>query len=209
MEAWFKPPKDKIIGVIGAAFFLGLALMLWQSGERTEESSWFGRQPTPTTGSPAPVATTAATDGAKINRGSELAGQEKLVEERVASALARIAGVGQADVRISLAQGTVSEYAINTNGNNRKVEERDKQGGTRVTSDATDTRQVVVLKEGGTGAQEKPVVVREMRYQVAGVLVVADGAKDPAIKEQIARAVSTLLDVPAHKVSIFAREVSK
>lgn len=200
MQAWFKQPfkepKDKMIALIGAAFFIGLVLMLFQEGNSSGILQ--GKQSVPTG-----AAQTENTG--RILRGSELSVQERMLEERIASALSRISGVGSTNVIVSLAQGTQAEYAINTNAGSRKVEEKDKQGGTRITSDNTDSRQVVVLKEGGA-SKEQPVVVREMRYQVAGVLVVAEGAKDPAVKENISRAVRTLLDIPAHKISIFAKE---
>ncbi|MDD2421078.1 MAG: hypothetical protein PHC60_02280 [Heliobacteriaceae bacterium] len=200
MQTWFKQPfkdaKDRMFAVIGTAFFIGLVLLLLQGGD----TKYFA--------SPKPVVSANGVvqePERQINRGLELSAQEKILEERVASALARMAGVGATEVRVSLAQGTVAEYAINTNAQSRKIEEKDKQGGTRLTADNTDSRQVVVIKEGGS-AKEQPVVVREMRYQIAGVLVVAEGAKDPAVKENIARAVRTLLDIQPHKISIFPKE---
>lgn len=203
MHSWFKQPlkepKDKLLAFIGAAFFLGLVIMLFQGG--TPGAQLVSKEALPS-------AANQTDNSMRIQRGSELSAQERLLEERVASALSRISGVGSTDVRISLAQGTQAEYAINTNAGTRKIEEKDKQGGTRITADNTDSRQVVILKEGGT-TREQPVVVKEMRYQVAGVLIVAEGAKDPVVKENIGRAVRTLLDIPAHKISIFAREGHK
>ncbi|MTV49339.1 hypothetical protein GJ688_10150 [Heliobacillus mobilis] len=194
MMELLKQPKDKVMAALAVALFFGIALMSMDDGK----SLWSDKKAAPTTAS-------TSTEGLQVNRGSELAAQEKILGDRVASALSKISGVGTTEVVVSLSQGTQSEYAINTNANDKKVEEKDKQGGTRVTTDKTDTRSVVVMKEGGA-VKELPVVVREMRYQVAGVLVVAEGAKDPNIKQNVARAVCTLLDIPPHKVSVFPKE---
>ncbi|ABZ82899.1 stage iii sporulation protein ag, putative [Heliomicrobium modesticaldum Ice1] len=194
---WLKQPKDKLLAVLAAVIFLGVALMTAE--ERRQGSGiWPGQEA-------APTSATAAAESAKTGRGSELAAQERLLSERVASAVSKIEGVGATEVVVSLAQGTQSEYATNSNANNKKIEEKDKSGGTRVTSDNTDSRTVVVVKES-TAAKEQPVVVRELRYQVAGVLVVAEGARDANVRQNISRAVCTLLDIPAHKVSVFPRE---
>ncbi|KAB2951674.1 hypothetical protein F9B85_11625 [Heliorestis acidaminivorans] len=192
--------KDKMGAFVAILLFLGFSFFFIQSDD-TKSPTMEGSDVTTTN-------TTSPRDPlAGIQRGSELAAQERLLEDRVASALSAIAGVGMAEVRVSLAQGTQAEYAINVNANNRKIEEKDKQGGERVTNDNSDSRQLVVMREG-VNSREQPVVVREMRYEIAGVLVIADGAKDSEIKEKIGRAVCTLLDVPAHKVSIFPREGS-
>ncbi|QGG46556.1 hypothetical protein [Heliorestis convoluta] len=191
--------KHKMFSLVAILFFLGLTFFLIQSDEMNRQSK------EGTVAATAAATIEAQNPLAGIQRGSELAAQERLLEERVASALSAIAGVGATEVRVSLAQGTQAEYAINVNANNRTIEEKDKQGGERITTDTSDARQLVVMREG-TNSREQPVVVREMRYEIAGVLIIADGAKDSAIKEKISRAVCTLLDVPAHKVSIFPRE---
>ncbi|MZP28464.1 hypothetical protein GTO91_01835 [Heliobacterium undosum] len=194
---WLKQPKDKLLAVIAVVVFLGVALMM--NEERPQGTGiWPGQETAPTTATP-------AGEAARTGRGSELAAQERLLSERVSGAVSKIEGVGATEVVVSLAQGTQSEYATNSNANNKKIEEKDKSGGTRVTSDNTDSRTVVVVKES-SATKEQPVVVRELRYQVAGVLVVADGARDANVRQNISRAVCTLLDIPAHKVSVFPRE---
>ncbi|MBM7867919.1 stage III sporulation protein AH [Heliobacterium gestii] len=194
---WLKQPKDKLLAVLAVALLLGVTLMM--ADERPQGAGiWPGKET-------APASSTPAVDVAKTGRGAELASQERLLSDRVSNAVSKIEGVGATEVVVSLAQGTRSEYATNNNANNKKIEEKDKSGGTRVTSDSTDSRTVVVVKES-SAAKEQPVVVREMRYEIAGVLVVAEGAKDAAVRQNISRAVCTLLDIPAHKVSVFPRE---
>jgi stage III sporulation protein AG len=42
----------------------------------------------------------------------------------------------------------------------------------------------------------------EERPTVAGVLIIAEGAQDPNIRENIHNAVKTLLDIPTQKISV-------
>lgn len=143
-----------------------------------------------------------------ILRGNDLAAQEKIMESRLENVLSKMAGVGKVQVRVTLAQGIQSDYAINTNTSNRQIEEKDKQGGVRQTTEQTNNGNLVLMKSTGT-SREEPVVVREVKPIIGGILVVAEGAKDPKIKENINKAVSTLLDVPAHKVNVQPKEVEQ
>ena len=42
--------------------------------------------------------------------------------------------------------------------------------------------------------------------EILGVLVVADGAQDPQVKENLAQATATLLDISPHRVRVMPRE---
>ena len=55
----------------------------------------------------------------------------------------------------------------------------------------------VVLQNGNT-----PYIVKEYAPEIRGVFILAEGADDSAVKNQITEAVSKLLDVPVHKISV-------
>jgi len=129
---------------------------------------------------------------------------EKEIERRLAAILAQIEGVGNVEVMISLSVGTRLELAQDTNGDKTVTEETDKQGGKRRIVSERLNEKVVIVREG-QGTQDKPIVLAEHRPVIAGVLVVADGAKDPGLKLRIGRAVETALDIPAHRITVVAR----
>jgi stage III sporulation protein AG len=59
----------------------------------------------------------------------------------------------------------------------------------------------VVLSRNNQG-MEGPVLEREMAPEVAGVLVVAEGARSPQVKAGLFRAVQVALGVEPHKVIV-------
>ncbi|MFZ3372303.1 MAG: stage III sporulation protein AH, partial [Desulfitobacteriaceae bacterium] len=130
---------------------------------------------------------------------SKLNSLEKDLEKKLQATLSRMYGVGQVDVSVSLFSGLKSNYARNENVTKRTSKETDKASGTRETTEVTENNQLV-MPSGST----QPVMVMEERPQVAGVLVIAEGAKDPRIKEEIHTALKTLLDIPAAKITVEA-----
>ncbi|MDP4160888.1 MAG: stage III sporulation protein AH, partial [Bacillota bacterium] len=42
----------------------------------------------------------------------------------------------------------------------------------------------------------------EDRPEVAGVLIIAEGARDPNVREEIHTAVQTLLNIPSSKITV-------
>ena len=54
-------------------------------------------------------------------------------------------------------------------------------------------------KESGT---DRPVMVRESKPVIKGVLVIADGAHDSLVKANLSKAVETGLGVPPYKITV-------
>lgn len=135
--------------------------------------------------------------------GTSVASNEKVLEERVQIALEQVAGVGKVTVAVSLAAGPRMEYAVNTSKDAREISEKDERGGMRVTSERNESGQLVLLS-GSQGAGS-PVVVREMGPEIKGVLVIAEGASDARVREELMRAVQTVLAVPAYRIQILPR----
>ena len=122
---------------------------------------------------------------------------ERELENKLQTALSRMNGVGQVEVSVSLSSGLKSNYARNENVTKRTSKETDKASGTRETTEVIDNNQLV-MPNGTT----QPVMVMEERPEVAGVLVIAEGAKDPMVKETIHTAIKTLLNIPANKITV-------
>ena len=148
----------------------------------------------------------AASPAARTEAGeTSVALNEKVLEERVQAALEQVAGVGKVTVAISLTAGPRKEYAVNTSKDAREISEKDERGGTRVTSERNESGQVVLLS-GSQGAGS-PVVVREMGPEIKGVLVIAEGASDARVREELMRAVQTVLAVPAYRIQVLPRSL--
>lgn len=152
-------------------------------------------------------ATSLSTDSAQPVAGASSLrpGFQEETERRLSAILAQIEGVGNVHVMVSLSTGPRLQIAQDINGDKTVTEETDKQGGKRRIVSERWNEKVVIVREG-QGAQDKPVVLVEHRPVIAGVLVVADGATDSAIKLRIGRAVQTAIDIPAHRVTVVARK---
>lgn len=134
---------------------------------------------------------------------SLMAGEEESLSGKLQEMLAEIEGAGKVKVTVRLAASAREDYAINTTTGRKTTQEKDQGGGTRVITENTDTNQLVLIR-GGSG--ETPVVEQERAAQVAGVLVVADGARDPRVKARLFQAVRVALGVEPQKILVLPSE---
>lgn len=133
--------------------------------------------------------------------GSSLASLEKDLADELSRILNQVAGAGEVAVTVTLAAGPEQNYAQNSTMVNSNIEERDTNGGTRSTTETNEKTEVVFSQKGG-----EALVIQEIGPQIKGVLVVAEGAQKPAIKAQLSEAVQTILNLPAHRVMVLAKE---
>lgn len=173
---------------LGAAILLGISLIFLGSG---------GKEP------PSPPAGKKAADigepGDSSSAKSVIAGEEKELSARLQSMLEKIEGAGNVRVTVRLAASTRESYAINTTTGKKNTVEKDQGGGTRTITENTGTSQLVMARNG---QGDSPVVEMETASQVAGVLVVADGAADPRVRERLFDAVRVALNVEAHRIMV-------
>lgn len=134
----------------------------------------------------------------------ELSTIEEDLENRLEEALSSVAGAGRVQVTVTLASGPERVYAWNFNKQNRVVEEKDQAGGNRTTTESNE-QDSMVFSQSTSGGRDDPVVITSKRPEIAGVLVLAEGAGDPHLRERLAGAVETLLNIPPHKVTVLAK----
>lgn len=75
--------------------------------------------------------------------------------------------------------------------------EIDSEGGKRETIREDETTQIVNLSND-------VVILKEVKPNIKGVIVVAEGAENPVILENIYEAVKTVLGISANKVQVFS-----
>ncbi|NLO22129.1 MAG: hypothetical protein GX119_09035 [Syntrophomonadaceae bacterium] len=120
------------------------------------------------------------------------------MSKEVASILAKIEGAGKVDVSITLASSGEKTYAINIRHDNRESQESNGQG-SKTSLEQSNTEDIAV-------SSGNPLLVEEKTPEILGVLVVADGARWPELREKITNATATLLDIPVYKVQVMPRE---
>ncbi|NLC77623.1 MAG: hypothetical protein GX750_08400 [Clostridia bacterium] len=105
---------------------------------------------------------------------------------------------------VFLATGTRYEYAVNVSANKRIIDEKDQAGGVRLTTEDNSSDQYVLIR--GNQAQEEPVVIQENSPQIQGVLIVAEGARKPAVRAKLQQAVQVALGLEAHRIQVLPRK---
>lgn len=124
---------------------------------------------------------------------------EEIMEGKLANVLSQIRGVGAVTVSITVENAGILEHAKNTVKESRSIQEKDNAGGIRTTTEMKENEQILLSKENGA---DRPVMIRETKPLIKGVLVIAEGAYDSSIKANITKAVEAALGIPAYRVSV-------
>ena len=109
------------------------------------------------------------------------------LEERLAAAVSRIQGVGEAEVVLTWKSGPQKVLAQDSD---TSISERGTES--TVTS--------VILSRGSAG--EEAVVVQQFSPQYQGALVICSGGDDPEVRLRLVEAVSALTGLGADKISV-------
>jgi stage III sporulation protein AG len=123
---------------------------------------------------------------------------EKTLKSDLVKILSQIEGVGRVSVELTYESGPEYELAYDRQVTTSETEERDDAGGIRRISEMSEEYKVVLVKD----KTEQPVIVREIRPKLRGVLVVAEGADNSRVKAMLFNAVQAVLDLPAHKIQV-------
>jgi stage III sporulation protein AG len=124
---------------------------------------------------------------------------EDKLRKDIVDALGKIQGVGKVEVIINFDEDIEEIPAKNINNTQERIEEKDSQGGNRVTTRQSNNETVVTVNKG---SGSEVVIIRKINPKVAGVLVVAEGAENGVLRKELLQAVRTVLNVPEHKVTI-------
>lgn len=121
---------------------------------------------------------------------------ESYIEGKLSNILKKLKGVGEVDVMVVLEDSTEKIPASNITTTTEHTSELDAQGGTREISREDETIQVV-------NTSNEVVVLKEIKPSIKGVIVVAEGAENLTVLENLYEAVKTVLGISGNKVQIF------
>ncbi|TDX48236.1 hypothetical protein [Orenia marismortui] len=128
---------------------------------------------------------------------------EEIIEDKLTAILSEIDGVGDVSVDITLDSATEYTYAKNHQDSRQETIEEDNAGGNRKTIQYENRSDIVLLNKGG---EQIPLIKKEVKPKIRGVLVVAEGAQDSYIKSNLFRAIKVGLGVPSYKIVILSKE---
>lgn len=124
-------------------------------------------------------------------------GKSQQIGAQLEQILSQIDGAGKVQVNIMLASEGSREYAHNTREEKRDTSEQQAPGQNKRVVEQSTSFDLAV-------SAGSPLLVEEKAPEVLGVLVVAEGAANVAVKEQLSSATATLLNIPLHRVMVVA-----
>ncbi|MFC7060591.1 stage III sporulation protein AG [Halobacillus seohaensis] len=181
-----KPKYFIIVGLIGVMF-----IML---------SNWF-QTPKTNVAPPEPSEAQSSSEGVEEEVLS-VVDLEAAFEEQLTPLLNNIQGVSEVELMINLAATEEKVYDKNLIIGKQTTKETDKNGGEREIEDYSKEQQLVLVRQGD---QEVPLLTKTNKPSVSGVFVTAKGVEQITVKEWVVEAVSRVLDVPSHRVSVLPK----
>lgn len=126
-----------------------------------------------------------------------------LMEQEIAASLERslslVEGAGRVRVVVKLSSGPTVAPLTNVRQETTRANESAPDGSKRTTDTISREESQVMTKDG---SRDVPAIAARKGAQIAGVLIVADGAKSATVRARLYEAAQTALDVPAHRVTV-------
>ena len=127
---------------------------------------------------------------------------EQQLEERLEEILSHVEGVGAVDVMIVLKTSEEKIWRIDQDSTHSITQETDQYGGNRKVENQEITQETILAGQSG---QTGPILEKEIRPQISGIVISAAGGGNPQIQSEISAAAEALFDVPAHKIKELKR----
>jgi len=125
---------------------------------------------------------------------------EGALERRLEEVLSLADGVGAVRVMVTFIQGPTTVFAVDRSTNYSTMQEQDAQGGTRYQSSQQDQDKTLIITDRSGAGQ--PLIVTESPPVIGGVVIIAEGGDNVLVRESLARATSTLLDIDINRVQV-------
>lgn len=140
----------------------------------------------------------AQTNTSTAQDGETLRSEQEL-EDRLQTVLSSIRGAGRVEVMITYETGPelITAMSKDTNSNKSQSVDGGKQSSTEQQTESQ--KPATVSGSGGT----EPIVLTEKQPAVRGVIVVAEGAANIAVRMDLQLAVQTVLNVPLSSIEVF------
>lgn len=122
------------------------------------------------------------------------------LEEKLASILNSINGVGKVKVFINYSESSSVEAMYNETTKESSTEETDTSGGVRTIQETDTQKDIIYSEESGN---KTPVTKKVTNPTIEGAIITAEGASDTNIKTNIVEAVSAVTGLATHKIQVF------
>lgn len=128
--------------------------------------------------------------------------QNDELESKLKKILSSMSGVGSVEVMVSYTNTVTQVPMYNTKENTTTIAEQDVNGGKRETKEVSNEQNIIFEEKSST---KIPAVKQTIMPEVIGVVVVAEGANNSVIKENIKNAVEAVVNIASHRIQVFAK----
>lgn len=122
------------------------------------------------------------------------------LEKRMEEIISGMEGAGKVQVMITLSDTGTEILERNREITASDLEETDNAGGNRKNTESGQREEVIYKKDAD--GNETPYVVQRKLPEVTGVVVIAEGAGNTKVKENIIGAVSVLFNLNEHRIKV-------
>ena len=128
---------------------------------------------------------------------------EEKLERRIRELLKSVDGVGEADVMVVLKSSEERIWHVDKSSTSSVTEESgSSSGSSRVIREENQSESTVL-----DGKSQSPVMEKEVKPEISGVVISADGGGSAVIRAEISEAMEALLGLPANKIKVMKRAV--
>lgn len=200
MKFKWKMGKDKWLLLLAVGMII-LILTFPSGSEMAEKIGQTSEEKSQTTLQKGIVTQPADGEAAAVAAGAQRTYEEEL-EARVKKLLKTVDGVGQVDVMIVLKSSEEKVLRVDKNTSDSSTDEQDNSGGTRKVTSAEMQESTILT---GSGENTAPIVEKELRPEIEGIIISAQGGGSPTVKAEISGAMEALFNLPPHKIKVLKR----
>ena len=176
-----------------------------QEGRESGESSFGGKEQSAGDGQNAETLENVETASAeagnfKNNKSYDIDTYVVHLEQRVEEMLSGMEGAGKVQVMITVSDMGTEILEKDKEITTSDLEETDNAGGSRKSLESGQREEVIYIRDAD--GNEKPYVVCRKLPEVTGVVVMAEGAGNIRVKENIIGAVGVLFNLNEHRIKV-------
>lgn len=132
---------------------------------------------------------------------------EHYYENQLRDALENVYGITGVIVKVYVSTSKEKIIGKNHSDSSQTTTEKDKQGGTRKSTQHTQKNDPVIVNGNGNGSNgNQPLVIGTMEPQISGVVVVAGGGDKAQVQLWVKQAVHSLLGVPEYRIAVLPKK---
>lgn len=193
------PKRYKYLVIIG---LIGIMLMLVSSIFSNKQNDSIIEEQKP----PLPVNENDLEDHEQIDKeeASTIIEQlEKDIENQLVTMLEASDNLSDVEVMVNVDSTNIYIYEKDMMKGKQITDETDQSGGERKVEDDTEESHIVFVRKG---EKEEPLLIQTKKPAIRGVLIVAKGLGNLTTQNEVIDAVSKVLDVPSHRISVMNKQ---